>query len=251
MRSVKLASLFAALAMFAVVATSQASEIGMHWAGYAGSSDTSIPAATVDGVVPQANWNNIQANWDKINGSGALVDSAGNATTAVVHAPGNGFTFWWVNNSNAEPLLNGPWGGDDGSGGTNPTDCNTKITGIPYATYDIIFYVNENGPGDMVRKAWLDSNPGTIYYFGSPGDTISTFVEITNTDSTQHPLGNYIRFTGLSVDTQVLNTMGDAGGTNSESGGFQIIDTSVPEPMTMSLLVLGAVGMIARRRRIA
>jgi hypothetical protein len=128
-------------------------------------------------------------------------------------------------------------------------------------TYSVVAYVD----GDSTnRKAeyWLQSASGgdppttlgpdlTSHVFVNDnsnfGDT-QTFTQVPLSSNTldSAAAGNYIVFTGLSADSFLLRSEEQA--VRSEFNGFQIIADS-PEPATLGLFGIGAMGLLARRRR--
>jgi len=197
--------------------------IGVHWSDYGGNNPS--PITGTDGVIPQGNWNNVSANWYS-GGASNLIDNRGATTTAAVgnQATGSG-TYWAADGPVAglSNLLVGPRGG-------NGPMANV-ITGIPYANYEIIAYVNEPYAANI--STWLDSVPstpnatdppatGTQYYF-SPTLQAPGFVQITNQTAGTYPAGNYVVFSGLSGSAQTVWLNGN---NNNAIYGFQVVDSA-------------------------
>lgn len=128
-------------------------------------------------------------------------------------------------------------------------------------TYSVVAYVDGDGT-DRKAEYWLQSASG-----GDPPNTLgpdlTSHVFVNDTSNfgdtqtfTQVPLssntvdsavsGNYIVFTGLSADSFLLRSEEQT--VRAEFNGFQIIADS-PEPATLGLFGVGAMGLLARRRR--
>jgi hypothetical protein len=55
-------------------------------------------------------------------------------------------------------------------------------------------------------------------------------------------------FAGVDSDIWILAVIDDAGGDVGSLGAWRIAGTVVPEPVTLSLLAIGALTMLRRRR---
>jgi fibronectin-binding autotransporter adhesin len=233
-----------ALALFlAVGGTAQAQSIAVKWAGYY-NDDFPIPAATPEGIqLPDgsynANWTNIQAAWYGLasaNNTG-LQNNLGQATTAAVTqtATGSG-TYWFqYGTGSGDTLLSGGAMGGDGP-------IANVITGIPYASYEIIGYTNPYGDGN--DTVWLDSDPASSnaanaprpnsqYWFSSDngnglglGADGDFDVMTNNTNPASFPSQNTVVWTGLTGTAQTLWASDNNG--NDGFIGFEIVSTGSP-----------------------
>ncbi len=250
-----------AIVALLLAGTAQAQSIAVHLSDYAGNGYSGITAGTPDGIqLPDsswnANWTNVSVNWFS-GGASNLQDNTGTPTTAAVSVVANSCgTYWWVNGPSAgvDNLLEGPWGGVSGGAEAIPD----VITGIPYANYEIIAYANPPYTGN--HDIWLDSNPassnayntpvaGSQYYFSQ--DSHAFDMMANNTDDTSFPAGNTVVWSGLSGSNQTLWVGGLGGATNEGITGFEIVNTPeiVPEPSTLALLGVAAIGLLAWRKR--
>ena len=221
----------------------QPQNIAVHWSGYAGGNLT--PVTGPDGVVLNSNWNNVGTNWFTGNASN-LVASTGGTTTAAVNnqGPTGAGTCWAVYNSayaianggNVDNVLVGPGGGLNAVAAPMAS----TITGIPYASYEIIAYANNTNGGSYLNM-WLDSSPGTSssstnaplpgtsVYFGATVNTstgyLASFVPITNTTPGTYPAGNYTVWSGLSGSSQTIWLNSTDASSNYGITGFEIVNT--------------------------
>ena len=236
--------------------------IGVHWSGYA--NNTFSPVTGVDGVVPQGNWTNVGTNWYAGGGLGSasnLIDNSGSPSTVAVTSTSitsNG-TYWKASGPAAgvSNLLVGPGGGNGGGNGSvTSTAIPNIITGIPYANYEIIAYVNNTDYAGQGFSVWLDSNPasssgtnaavaGSQYYYSSTYTNPVGFVQLTNNSNpASYPSGNYVVWNGLTGSSQTLWTDGwtSAGqGSSANEGitGFQIVNLT-PQAVSLPATAISA-----------
>jgi hypothetical protein len=135
------------------------------------------------------------------------------------------------------------------------TNANTtfEFQNIPYATYSIVVYGDQSTAG-------VTSNSGVTGYDGTTGlptggtpvdqgtyqlDKLSSWTEATSATA-----GNYFVLSGLTGANQALTFL-RTGTTELHIEAFQVVDnggTAVPEPASLSLLGLGGLALIRRRR---
>jgi hypothetical protein len=208
---------------------------------------TPMAPTEVAGVVPQANWNNVDDNAVNNNGTTpALKDSNGNATSVTLTFLANDS---WSNDTNPNSITTGDAHMMNGimkcttAGNQTLTWNNLNDS----STYDVYLYVNQNGDNSQVYVS--ESTLGTTYYLTLthlfPDGT--RFIKATNTDGSAYPLANYIKFEGLQpsggtiqlVLTHVANSDG------AGIGGIQLITPSGDTPvqiLTQPLSQTNAVG---------
>ena len=259
-----------AIALFS--SSAQAQSIGIDWfggsaAGTGTGNQTQMLDTDVAGVVPQSNWNSFLG--EPASSSGSLVLNNGTASGAMASWTSN--NDWDTNidqavSANHKLML--------GYLDTNDTSISTlQITGLPAAFtsagYDVyVYYDGDNGTQARAGRYEINgvsqwgqdaasTNFGGTFVLGStvtdpaPGMT-GTQLDNQAAAVATVPAGNYLVFSGLTSADFTLNVQASvsAGGTNRASlNALQIV--AIPEPSTMVLLVLGAVGSllcVARRR---
>lgn len=157
---------------------------------------------------------------------------------------------------------------DFGPNGDDFTITNTTSTGSPFGFIDLMLQGNDNGFGENLVA--VDSPTSHLHHFG-PGDTVdgSATFESSGTDSLFKLAKPHV-FYGLQI-TPTLETTSvlDAdpwgyleiqvdfdGDLLLKSFAFEEnegepvrIPSSVPEPEMLGLFAMGAVGLLAARRR--
>jgi hypothetical protein len=119
----------------------------------------------------------------------------------------------------------------------NGSPSTLNVTGIPYSSYDVIFYVYDAGStsGGAITLG------GTTYYIrggvGNPSVTGSGYVQSDDTaiaSGTGVLQGNYVRFSGVSGSSFSASFVAENMGSSSENldvAGFQIVSHDpVPLP---------------------
>jgi len=200
------------------------------------------------GVEPQSNWNDL-GNWT----FASLLDNAG-ATSAVSVTTNtnleayNSYVLIPSDNGN-NYMMRGYIYPPSGSSMT------VTVEGLepPFTIhgYDVIVYFDgENGSADWVTQYTIGVDGTTVatVYGRDAKDTVQwdgTFVQSFGGTAAGATAGNYIRFTGLTGSGFTLTATPDAG--SGPINAIQIV--SVPEPASLALVVLGAVGALAARTR--
>lgn len=180
-----------------------------------------------------------------INNSGfALAPTVANFTTASYVDGGN--TTSWVTASTGSPTYF--------SNVNNPAPQFTMSLGSKFDLTDLLIWgysaTNSNGASDFLVEFSLDG--GTSYYdsefvqtsfpIGS-SNAVLTFGDVFS--------ANFIRMTMLGNEKS-RGLTGLAGGDRVGLGEIKFLAVApIPEPATMGLMLAGAMGLMARRRRIA
>ncbi len=119
---------------------------------------------------------------------------------------------------------------------TNVT-LSAAFTGIPYATYDLYVYYNSSAVGNA-QDFTIRGTSMSLKGYEVPGvDTA-----LVESDGTIN--GNYVVFRGLTASDVTIDDTMDT--YYVYMNGFQVVE--VPEPLTMSLLALGGLALVRRRR---
>jgi hypothetical protein len=236
--------LLAALPVYA-----QTTTIGANFDGGSGNGGTAFDPGLVTGtagVVPQANWNNLDTD---AGGPSTLVDSTGSPTSATVSWSAgdtwsNSEADANVGNQNAL-LLNNYL--DGGSGGT----ATVAISNIPYASYSLYVY----GLHDSGNTGAADFSDYTVN--GVTQDVLigGTGSNDYNADgwvqATPSTFGDYVLFSNLTDSAITLQAdLSSIGNFRSPIAGFEIVPNVVPEPSSLVLYCTGAFGLffVGRRR---
>ncbi len=241
---------------------------------YGGPTNPIVDSDTI-GVVPQQYWNYTPTwqpsmgyeGWSAPNDrqadfpdTGALsnLKTSSGATSGVgvswQFLGGGSDGLGWSQNEYTKPepadknckMMNGLlWGQSSSGSDVTFTGLNSVWEG---KSYDVIVYVDiwEIG-GTMAKVSVNGSNlefRADVDYgdpvAGTPAAT-QVFVEAT----AGSPTGNYCRFNGLSGDTLTVNVSKATGESRYWLSGIQI----VPEPAALSVLAVGGMALLARRRR--
>ncbi len=258
----------------ALAGAARAQSIGIDWfggseAGVGTTNQTQMQSSETAGVVPQANWNSFLG--EPQSGTGSLVLSNGTPSGATV--------TWMSNNdwdTNATQTLSSNHRMMMGYLDTNDTSItNVMVSGLPASLtgpgYNvIIYYDGENGTGTGEHRVGRYELNGVSMWGRDAGNRFDgAFVQaqsltdpapgLTGTQLDDQdaavatvPAGNYMIFSGLNSAAFTLNVQASVsqGGTNRASiNGMQIV--AIPEPSTVVLAALGALGLgLAVRRRL-
>jgi len=212
-----------------------------------GANETSLDPSESAGVAAQTNWNNASGGQGDLIG---LMDDSGAVTGANIH---------WspLDDSGNENAWGGAtWnmsgrgtGGNDSlmDGYVDPVWGDWKamvmLTDIPYAQYDAYVYFGTDNTGSL---GYATDGTTTYTYADEYSDPFGGFIQTTATDGST-PVANYAKFSGLTGDvTLMTGTLSGSDGCGAGMLGVQIVE--VPEPMTLSLLGLGGLALIRRRR---
>jgi hypothetical protein len=140
-----------------------------------------------------------------------------------------------------------------------------SITSSPYSV--IMYYDGDNGTANRVGKYSITGGP-TLYALDAAGSTfngtyIAGFTPIdplagggavlnNATAALTVPAGTFLFFTGLTGSGFTLSAQSyvtSDGTARSAVEGIQIVSGTVPEPVGLTTLALGAAALVGRRRR--
>lgn len=195
--------------------------------------DQNVPqlgSAETAGLVVVSNWNAYDPGAQSFQGTTPVYDSGGAVGGGFTVTGTGGSDSWNTGGTNNQKMF-----GDFAGNGTK------TISNIPYANYSLIVY----------SKLYSEATQS----FDIDGGTAQTITNTLNgsTEAPQEfdaapPNGSngifvdglqYTTFTGLTASSITLN--------HDSLAGFQIVQ--VPEPTSMSLLALGGLALLRRRRR--
>ncbi len=223
--------------------------IGVQLTGQNQGGGTPLSAATVAGVVPQANFN--VAAGQSGGPLNNLVNAGGNATSVSLSWTAGdswvtGTTTSGPNGIGDTQLLSG----EDKTGSGTAT---YTLSNVPAGHYDLIVYT-ESDNGSSASSTLLTgttTGPGTLYNTDQTGGTWNgspVYVNGGTTSPTNLQVGNYIEFTNVSPVGGVLEFTHTALGGTASYSGFQLTQYT-PEPGSFVLLGIAGIGLVAIARR--
>jgi hypothetical protein len=217
-----------------------------------GTSSGTLSPTDMAGVVPQANWNNL--NGASGSASSLLANLGGSPIATPITVTWSSPNTWSTTGRGEEN--NGfPAGGDRtlltgyiDTGNTAATTASVMISGLDSSFtgpgYDVYVYVL-GGVGGRGGAYTI----GSTTLFGTAATNPSMHVQDPGVNGTD--VGTYLRFTGLTSDSFTLIADASVAGANFRApiDGIQIV--AVPEPAPLALLALGCAGLLVlvRRRR--
>lgn len=185
-----------------------------------------------------------------------VVDSSGAAVTglSLTYTNGSSINTGNVAGTSNDSAMYGTFADIFGNTATlnGNTPASLSVSGIPYGTYDVYFYVRNdgadraakitvNGTDYFIRGGLADPNSSGVGYVGAAGTDGSVPSAI--------PQGNFLKVAGLSGALTVTLDGFDAGNVAArlKLGGFQIVNASAPTAVTtapgalQNLVVTGGV----------
>jgi hypothetical protein len=229
-----------------VAAPAQAGIISYQFALNYGNSG--IAATSTAGVAPAKYWN-VNTTSGTSGTIGGVVDSADDPTT-VGGSYSSGFVVQ-MDGSNSTPnqqLFSGAIGeGWDG----NAIPATVSLTSIPYASYNLIVYVQGNQKtgnsasvslNGVTQFTGLNVNGADSSAGGSGGSPTFTPITASNQQG-----GNYLEFDNLTASSATV-VLTEVNANDAGISGFQIVQ-AVPEPASLGLLGLGGLLVLTRGRR--
>ena len=232
--------------VFGVVAAlptaSQAEIIGVNLTGM---NQTSLDATDTTGVVPQANWNNAA------NASGTLaglVDATAASTGASLTYSGSG--TWASGSGTASANLKLYDGYIDTIPTSTPSLSTFTFSSLPSAAYNVIIY-SMGDHNDRPASFSVNGSP-SIYLVGDNALTATqfaaSFVRATATSlGGAGETGNYVEFDNVS-SAGGITIVATPQNFRAAINGIQLVAASVPEPATLGLIAVAALGLLIRRR---
>jgi hypothetical protein len=151
------------------------------------------------------------------------------------------------------PLIEFEGSGLSAAFGSDPIDIflysdgDGDVEGTGKATFRIWESRSDYLAGSAALQTVYGKDDGSDYPSSThtAANALADYVEIDSTDSTSPTAGNYVVFSGLDLDTFYIRIDGEASLHGAALNGFEI----VPEPVTMSVLAVGGLGVLLKRRR--
>lgn len=209
-----------------------------------GGGTTYVLPGDIAGVVPQDSWNNLPPGGSGVNGTTTgVLDSTGALVPLTVTWSGIPNTWSITTGTPADAnarLMNGYVD-------TNTTSTTLiEVDNIPYLMYDVIVYFGGDVAGrsgaygiddgiSSILKSPLIAGP--VWPVTTGG---GTFIEVEAGQT-----GNYTVFRGLSGSSFDLTAT--AVNFRAPINAIQIVN--IPEPATLSLLALGGLALVRRRKK--
>jgi len=211
-----------------------------------GNDEAGLPSTDSVGVVSAANWNNVAG---ASGGPVTLNYSTGLASPVTISSfslSGSYSKAVGTGTAHATPQETVFQSGLNVNYGTAAV----SFAGLSaFTSYDILVYYQDGTSFPESRQAKI-TNSGdspTTFYAAGWASALTGYKLSDSTDSATYKTGNYARFTNLTGDTQTISYIFVS--SPSTLAGFQII-TAVPEPASLSLLTIGGVALLGRRRNV-
>ena len=118
-----------------------------------------------------------------------------------------------------------------------------SINNLAAGNYDLYLYSMGGYPNPNNTVFTVDGITGSTNLTGLPS-TLTTF---TATPAGTTADGNYVLYSNLSPTLGVIS--GTFAGGNTRFNGFQLVSVDTPEPASVVMLGLGAVGLLLAARR--
>lgn len=198
-------------------------------------SSAALPAGEAAGYIRLPKWNVTSGlpSWREsgttLSGSmSALKNHRGQSTTANANWTYHYATQGLHKGLGNERLFSGMIRSENT--GTTVTPATVALTGIPYATYDLLVYVGYIYPSDLANGdysgyAQLNGNAATQrHFYSSSAPPFHGFTEVTGTSQATRTRGNFVRYRNLSGAAQTVSVTSSLH-TPVCIHGVQIIDS--------------------------
>jgi len=215
---------------------------------------SSLNSDEVAGVVPQANWNNLEGNDSAVNAGLVLDDGSASGATVSWASPNT----WRSGANSAFPagpdrkLVSGYLDSNDTAVGGVSIAVNNIDAALRSPAYDVYVYFVSDSDLDRGGAYTIDDGSGPIVKYGSTLGMPSSYIEDLGTDIDNSLDGTYLRFAGLTGSSFTLTsdtTLTTPNGFRAPINAVQIV--AIPEPASAVLTCCAAavLGALAWRRR--
>lgn len=252
---------FAVAGVTAFLAVGSAEAAVMSFNATGAATGGMLPGDTA-GAVAVGNWNNMNAVQATGGGpiagtlaAGSIVNDAG-AVQALTTLTWNGTGVATAGGSgtNSQRMFESEWDLFDSASVTATPDMTINVTNIPYAAYDVYFYV-QDASNAAQRGGDVSANGVTksIRMFNSPGDIPGGPTAYVEADSlppwsdTTTDQGTYLRLPNITGDLALTISSKNVSVPRIRFSGFQIVE--VPEPSAAAVGGIAALGLLSARRR--
>lgn len=256
--------------LLSMAAVADASNIGISFVGGNNNTTDVLPSTLSAGIVPQTNWNNVQNSAH--TGSNVFVTGSGGTEALLTYSASSVYDQSSTGGNNSPNTANGDQVLNNGAiytGGTGtPVTLNvSNLQSVSPSGYTVYAYLLTDHPVNVSVSLTPGGGSATTYYALTPlpngtgyidGTTASgfTYTQATSTTSGSPTSGaDYAAFsvpasaTSFSMTYTLLGGTGSVG-SNAALPAIQIVGVT-PEPASLALTGLGALGLLARRRRVA
>jgi hypothetical protein len=250
----------AALSVASMGTLAHANSISINFeGGNPGLAVDSSGSAGAPGAAQTGNWNNLASPGTTLGtvagsatgGTGALIDNTGAATNATLtysydFTNGNSYATGASATSEDLELMNG-FIAINGASGNNLTTIPLNLANVPYANYNVYVYFGSTGSN---HAGSTTDNLGQTYSFTTDAyqypDPYPGYVQTTS--ATGNPFADYAVFTNETSPTLNLGISIPTAGNGVGVFGVQIV-SAVPEPASLGLIGVSALGLLRRRVR--
>lgn len=224
------------LVMVAALATAVSADVvSINFTQYTGAPNL---IANGYGVEPANNWYNVS----NVLGATDMTMSGGSASTVDINLSGvyvQFDTYTWD-----APYANTT---DRAAGSTYLNPVSINLTGLSgtFSSYDVLVYIS--GWNTTNGGSFSDGTDTYFMMFDGYGGAHAQSIDTNAGDGIDS--GNYVRFSGLTADSTTITVSAAAiGAPNVGISAVQVVGEVVPEPATMTLLGLGSLVLLKRRK---
>jgi hypothetical protein len=199
--------------LLAIPTASFGQSIGLNFAALDPNEATSsLTPAEFAGVIPAANWNNLDGAAGDVATGLVFNNSAGAAVPSTLAVSWSSPNTWRSGGNDAFPP--GPnrklMSGYIDTGNTPETGINLIVSNIDAAlrtpNYNVYVYFLGDSPDNRGGAYTIDAGSGPITKFGSTMAAPTSFIEDPGTDMDNSLDGTYLKFTGLTGSSFTLTT---------------------------------------------